>query len=93
MSRSFITSPALALAALALLVVAGSAPAEARSPRQAAAFGQVERAATDTDFALLPVYLWPVARPAAARPGCEAAEIAPIRLDQIASFWRTAAIP
>ena len=92
MSRSFITSTGLALAALALLV-AGSAPAEARSPRQAAAFGQVERAATDTDFALLPVYLWPVARPAAVRPTCEAAEIKQISLDQIGSFWRTAAIP
>jgi len=92
MSRSFTSFAGLALAALALAIGTAS-PAAARAPNQRAALGQVERAATDTDFALLPVYLWPVARPAAARPGCEAAEIAPIRLDQIASFWRTAAIP
>ena len=91
MSRSFTTLAGLALAAVALTVTASSA--EARSPHQHAALGHVERAATDTNFALLPVYLWPVARPAAIRPGCEASEIAPIRLDQISSFWRTAAIP
>ena len=92
MSRTFITSTGLALAALAL-VIGTCEPAAARSSHQPAAFGHVERAATDTDFALLPVYLWPVARPAAARPGCEAAELKQISLDQISSFWRTAAIP
>lgn len=80
------------LATLALIVGA-SDPAAAKSVRKQGEPAKIQRYVSSDDFALLPVYLWPIKRPAPSPAVCISSGSTTFRLDQINSFWRTAAIP